>query len=212
MYDLWYSIGIAVMDPDLVKAMKAVPPKFDKVTRVITENGAVYSSNDQTAGLLEAGATTNMRSAIAAYLHRSPAAPPVSIFTAGKWCQFLTVGAMFVSCVQTAHTAFEKAAGNAPPKLSPSFPALLGLCLLDQAFCNLLMGNPTNPDLVEALGEFGVPAAPASPDLKTLAAFAGDTSFQNARDAMLSAADGCWATGCSEQFVFWAGKNEHAVL
>ena len=101
MYDFWYSLGVAVIDPDQGKGLlnaintAAPPPDFTFEQRVTVD---IDSNGNPTArpasvntGLLTEGPTTSVRSAIAAYVQRfSKAAygvnaPPIGIYCAGRF-------------------------------------------------------------------------------------------------------------------------------
>jgi hypothetical protein len=215
MYDLWFSLGVAVMDPTLVTDIDAAGPVFTRVTRVITEKPSGWTfTNATTAGLLQAGPTVAVRKAISAHLQKNPAAPPVSIYTAGKWSQLLTVSGTFRQYLSTANAAYVAALGGAAPNFSPCFPAALGLCLLDTTFSGRFVKNPPNladPDFVQALDEFDLNSNPNSPEFRTISAFArGMAIAQN--QLLVTSPEAEWADLCPDQRDYWDPQNDRAVI
>ena len=80
MYDFWYTLGVATIDPTMLTPLKE-HAKFTDVERVVNETiGGVPQKprKGPHTGLVERNATTNMRLAIFAALKKfSSDAPPV---------------------------------------------------------------------------------------------------------------------------------------
>jgi hypothetical protein len=221
MYDYWFTIGSGIMDTGLLVAINAVPPVFNLVDRTISETvGGVTTTlpKNATAGLLVKDPTTNVRLAIWNFLKQSPAVrpfpvPPISILTAGRFCQFLTVAAIgYAANNNLANQAYTAALQGADPgTFSPGFPAFLGACLIDSTLATkVATNNLLDPDVQTAVTQFGIDTSPQSNEWPVLTRFAADGNFVTASGNLLNGAT--WATGCLDQFLFWVGKNEHAIL
>jgi len=219
MYDFWFSLGAAIMDPTLINVVNAAGPVFNRVTREIIETdstGAVtfQETNTLTAGLIDVTATTTVRGAIASFTQSNPAAPPVSVYTAGKWCQLVAVTTInFAQDIGLANQAYVASLGaNQTTTFSSRFPAFLGVCLIDGGMVSRLLNPAASPDLPEALAEFGISSDPTSIERTTISAFVANTNFQTASGNLLNSPGTPWDFGCLDQFFFWAGENERAII
>jgi hypothetical protein len=229
MYDLWYAIGAAVMDPQLLDAIAAANPQFTFVPRQVIEvNAGVFDARPQcpSTGLLINGPTTSVRKAIAGYLKEKafPAPPPIGIACAGRFCQLICIkpyaGSNFVDILKGrigddelprgAFPAYQKAiSGGLQPK-SPMFPALVGLCLMDGNFTKGF--EPLDDDVKAGLLEFGVDPAAADDDWKVISRLAADPDFKSARQNVLLGQSSPWQNPPTcEQFIFWDDFNERAI-
>jgi hypothetical protein len=225
MYDLWYSFGTAIMSPGLLTRLQGLEPEFQLVTRTITETAdpeptGMYDpplTDDTFAGVLDSDSTTDVRKAIWTYLTQAQTSPtrsipPVSIYTAGKFCQLLNVPTtdFFEDIIANANAVYKDALGDYDPDtFTPGFPAFLGVCLVDSKLSGKV-ANPADADLTEAIGEFGINPDPASPERTVIASFTGDKRFQPLQRSLLN--EGPWRTSCADQFLFWVGRSEHAVM
>src|SRR5215472_11625764 len=95
MYDLWYTLGVAVIQPELLDAIKAAGPVYDLIDRLVIEvqdGERILRPKDPRAGLLEKRPTTSVRVAIAKFVKQfSPSAPPIGIYTAGRFCELVVL-------------------------------------------------------------------------------------------------------------------------
>jgi hypothetical protein len=224
MYDFWFTLGSAIMNPSLLAAINAVPPVFNLVDRTITETagGAVTFNNPNTttAGLLDQNATGLVRDAIWNFLQKNPAVPskfgppPISIYTAGKFCQLLTIPAMGfaanVSLANSAYTASLK--GALPATFSGRFPAYLGLCLVDAILQTKLAAQAPDPDVNNSVAQFGIDSSPTSTEWPVITGYAAHPSLTAASSSLLAGAASPWLITCGDQFLFWAPNNERAIL
>jgi len=127
MYDLWYSFGTAIMSPGLLTRLQGLEPEFQLVTRTITETAdpeptGMYDpplTDDTFAGVLDSDSTTDVRKAIWTYLTQAQTSPtrsipPVSIYTAGKFCQLLNVPTtdFFEDIIANANAVYKDALGK----------------------------------------------------------------------------------------------------
>jgi hypothetical protein len=230
MLDFWFTLGSAVMDPNLLTVVENAKPSFLQVNREIRENGAIVIANNPASGLLGDNAanpaTTRVRLAIRGYLKKNSASPPISIYAAGKLSQLVQVPQIkFRDNIKLANNAYVQACGmanvaNDPKSFSPQFPAFLGLCLVDASLSVLFSSG--GADLDEVIEEFGVNPDPAQPDLKVMnqtltfkSAGATTPDFVTAQNDLLNGL--AWQGGCREQIIFWTGLNggdgnERAVL
>jgi hypothetical protein len=219
MYDLWFTLGSAIMDPGLLDAVENSGPVFQRVERRTTEPTTGFDEiNTTTAGLLQSQPTTSVRQAIAAFLRtKSVTPPPVSIFTAGKLCQFLTIPEIGIrEAIGAGNTAFQKVAQASAPLKAPSqgFVAILGLCLVDPGLV-FLIKNPDQDADASAHGaavEFGLSAF----EWGIIGRFVTQSDFAGGQQRLFNtpqfAAFDPWIRCCGEQFVFWNGQNDRAVL
>ena len=228
MYDLWYVLGAAVMDPRLLDAISDAGPEFTFVPRQVIEiTDGIFDARPQapSTGLLKNGPTTAVRKAIAGYLGKTfPAPPPIGIACAGRFCQLMCIqpyaDSTFVDIikgqpdaggiVRGASPAYRRAiSGGLQPRL-PMFPALVGLCLMDGNFTAGFA--PLDDDVKSGLLEFGVDPAAGGDDWTIISRLALDNDFKSAREDSLLGNNAPWEsrTTC-EQLIFWDDFNEHAI-
>jgi len=225
MYDYWYTIGRAIMDPGLLTAVNGADPApyFERVTRKMTEtdsagNTTTVADNSATAGLLAEDNTISVRSAIWNWLSANPVSagnpplpPPISIYTAGRFCQFLTIQSIdFVTRIAEANNAWRVSSQGADPAtFSERFPAFIGACLIDGDLAQKV-ATPGDPDLQDAITQFGINAG--SPEFGVANRLVNHEDFITSQGHLLSDPDATWTDTCGDQFFFWVGKNERAVL
>ena len=220
MYDFWFTLGSAIMNPALLTTISAVPPVFTRVNRTITETGGTPPLiNTTTAGLLNATSTPLVRDAIWNFLQTYPAipsksGPPISIYTAGKLCQLLTIPAIgFVANVGLANTAYTASlSGASPATFSESFPAYLGLCLVDPALQTKLAALLPDPDVANSVAQFGINSSASSTEWPVITGFAAHPSLTAATSSLLAGPASPWLTTCGEQFLYWGPQNDRAIL
>jgi hypothetical protein len=218
MYDLWYAIGYAISDQSFLGKIDASPFKRLKA-RIFTEVGMDASVhvivNAKTAGLLDMNAAGNVRDTIHGALPVGH--PPVSFYSAGKLCQFLTIGIIdsakgldFKGIIQQANGVYKaQVAENA---VSAGFLALVGLSLLDTAARALLAGATAAKD--KLLAEFGITV----PDEKKwITNISGASDFITAQKSLTKGDGNTWDPneGCSELFFPWddgSAKSSRAVF
>lgn len=212
MYDFWFTLGRAIMRIDLLDVIEKTA-HFERLReRDIIEtdmHGARKTlTNTVSAGLLQPDPTTAVRKAIRKYYvdHHVAGAPPVSIFTAGRFSQLLQVPAIgFRKNVELAGQSYRNALQGHSERFTNGFVAFLGLCLVD-SIITTEFANPSDPDLLDAIQEFGIDPL----ELPNIVRYIGDEPFQKAQSDLLNGSG--WPCGCLEQFRFWKGKNEHAIL
>jgi hypothetical protein len=220
MYDTWYALGYAISTssigtPGLLKTITDITdatPAFVKLkARIFTEVKADGSSyvivNNRTAGLLDMNVTANVRKTIHGALPAG--SPPVSYYTAGKFCQFLTIGLIdsankrgFKEIIYLANGVYAAQVGGAA--VSSGFLALVGLSLIDTTARGVLAGSVApKPDL---LSEFGVSNAQ---EITMITNISKDATFQAAQASLITGDGNTWDPneGCSEQFFSWDGGN-----
>jgi hypothetical protein len=220
MLDLWHTLGTILVFPDdffsasdaLVKQIGG--PLFEWVPQVYSEerdaNGVALSGPfatfvNKVGGNLDKNITTAARSMLAQYVatHHGELAPPISIYTAGKFCQMLTVPSFdFKNKMNAFVTAFRRAGGTS---LSPSryFLSLAGVSLLDFDL-SATLSDASDPDRLGIYKEFRV----TDPEKAVMTAFVKDPDFIRAQKLLLDPPD--WDS-CLEQFSFWAAHNERMV-
>jgi len=222
MYDFWYTLGTAVMFPDdLLTAVDAVPAQFTLLKeRLIVEvdadeNTTALRRNTRTAGLLEQASTDDLRKALGTFIRtKNAASPPVSIYTAGRLSQFVTIPSIqFSTVIHSANTAYTAAVSGFTGTLPPTFPAVLGVCLVDGTLVALIQ-NPLTDSLNEFMVEFGISTDPQDAVRLVINAFVSDPAFTTATGIFLSEPDATpWIITCAgEQYFFWPDKNERAII
>jgi hypothetical protein len=235
MFDLWYATGAAIMFPELLDAFEAQgvaagtavgEPLFYPVPSIQfcdggKPNAPIVNPNlkNQIAGnppviadsgFIVASIIDEVRVAIKDLVHeRFPFAPPISLYTAGKLCQVLTVKAFdWKNNIKLANQGYQAAVKSLPTKRSPNFPAFLGVFLLDPGLTNSLSGAQGPPTAAQqALAEFQIT------DPGEIAAFQSlvtpGNSFINAQAKLLGPPT--WTT-CREQFLAWSGHTDAMVI
>jgi hypothetical protein len=227
MYDLWFTLGSAIINPALLDAITAVGGVFTPVfQRQITETDntgkqTFISTNSKTAGLLDNIQTSTARIAIRDFLLNSNVpAPPISIYTAGRMSQLVTLPNInFDTLIRDktsggASGAYADAAKAFPAPYSAAFPAVLGLALIDGTLLSLIP-TPGNANLVAVMQEFGLSADLKSPERQALSMATADKRFTDASASLLSgtaSSDTPWQDLCSDQLFFWDTQNARAVL
>ena len=167
-----------------------------------------------------------MRSAIAAYVQRfSKAAygvnaPPIGIYCAGRFCQLIKIPQFQVPLANTAlsdimtsaHAGYSdalKATGNQPSKLS-TFPAFLGLCLMDATFvCHF---SPITNDVKQVASEFGIDVATPGLEWKIATAFVKTPGFTKAVAHLMGGNQNPWLSKVTlEQVLWWSNSSQYAI-
>jgi hypothetical protein len=223
MYDFWYALGVAAIKPRLLDAI-AKEVKFDFVTRKIIETDqsghkTVLPKGPNT-GLLEYAATTSVRRTMARFVKKfSPSAPPIGIYCAGRFCQLMRIchfasqhpnDSKFTDIIKLANKAYIKALDGGPKSAMPTFPAFLGLCLMDGNFV-FDFKRPTKK-LKEAVSEFGIRVGNASREWQIATAFVKTAEFQTATQYLMAGDSNPWQAHITlEQIYFWPTFSEHAI-
>jgi len=225
MYDFWFTLGSAIIDPGFLTTITNAldKPFFQLLTlRLILETDPItgkiqtISQNTRTAGLLDLDKTPKFRLAVRAALPAS--APPVSIYAAGRLSQLLVVpGIKFADVMSKASTAYANAKATVNPgNLPASFPAVIGLCLLDSTLASLIAKpgdfTPDGTDLKEFMMEFGISATPNTPERQMISNYVHDTKFGEAASSLLAGDSTPWQDVCGDQFFFWSPQNVRAVI
>lgn len=193
MYDFWFTLGYAAIKPALVGDVEKLAD-FQFVDRVVVEadDSGITTRRGPSTGRLIKGSTTAVRKKIASNLSAVPGVPPIGIYTAGRFCQMVSIdqfqsggkNTKFRDIMILANTAY-KATSNYTAKVN-TFPALMGMCLMDGLFVTLILkfvgkkatkGEKT--ELKEILAEFGVTSTD-SDDFKKLAKFVAQKEFKRA--------------------------------
>lgn len=207
MMDLWYTYGAMVADPGLLKAIGNANPLFAMIDMTVTEalTGQPASTDDRpAAGYLDNTSTTAIRQLIRDYVVKNlkAGAPPISLYTAGKFCQLWnTHQAGLTKSINDANAAFTRAGGIAANS-SPALLTIVGLCLLDSIFISRYLLS-TKPSTVAATAaEFGLDQAGG--EWKIVQTLAQDTGFGTAHTELFTAP--CWSgkQACTEVFAFYA--------
>ncbi len=223
MFDLWHTLGtILVFPTEFFTASDALTasvgrPLFENVPLVYSEErdaqgiaigaqGSKYSYVNKVGGNLDGNITTAARTMLATFLsnHYGPLAPPVGIYTAGKFCQMLTVPSFDFKSSMTAFANAFKAAGGVAISPSPCFLALVGASLIDASLAAVLI-DPSDPRRAAIYQEFRV----TDTEKAVLSAFIHDKKFGDTQKKFLEDPPD-WDC-CSGQFLFWVGHNEHMV-
>jgi len=237
MYDFWFTLGSAVMDAGIFTNIQTAiknsnTPPFTLLTsrRIVEVGGKGFDkTNTKTAGLLSSVmpdfATDTIRQLIRSYIQGNKNAPPVSIYTAGKFSQLLAIKWIdsvkqidFPKIMTLANTAFVKAAkGATAGALPPNFPAIIGLCLLDNAVATLIAtsipGTADGATLAAFMLEFGISKDAASPERMILTSYVTDQANFGLASGTLQQGDSTpWQDLCGDQYFFWDTQNERAVL
>jgi hypothetical protein len=169
MFDFLYTLGLCVIRPALVKAVSDLHPKFFRVQRTITEIDAagketVVSKGSPQTGNLDKDSTEAVRARIGQFVKGySQSAPPIGIYTAGRFCQLVNVpyfssaklnNSSFADIVALFHSGYLEAMHSEPESTLPTFPAFLGLIAMD-AKMRFQFNQPTD-QLDRVLSEFGI--------------------------------------------------------
>jgi hypothetical protein len=222
MYDLWYTLGVAVIRPELLDAIKAAGPVYDLIDRYVIEvqkGEQTLRPKDPRAGLLEHNPTTNVRVAIAKFVKQfSPSAPPIGIYTAGRFCELVLLpnfasalpsSSSMKDVINLAHTAYDGAIGHGPQSTLPTFPAFLGLCMMDGNFVAAFK-KPTTL-LKQAVSEFGITIDPKNLEWQIANLFVKAQEFRQAVKLFMASDMTGWTSNTADQIFFWDGFTEHAI-
>jgi hypothetical protein len=228
MYDLWFTLGSTVLNPNLVDGpdgkggIKALAD-FEFVSRVVTDYKPKkpVTRIGPSTGLLISGPTTSVWRFIT---DNVPGAAPVSIYTAGRFCQLVMIPKFkskdkkttFRFIMDTAKKASD--AAKCDIAKSADFPALMGLCLLDGELVARIRAS-ANPDvdLDKILAGFDVNRNNTNKDWEKIQSFvdASNNDFKTAAGLLMSS-DGDmnpWDEDGTtiEQAIFWEGKSEFSI-
>ena len=168
----------------------------------------------QDSGFVVAQMIDNIRGIVSEAVHGVlPSAPPISLYTAGKFCQFLTVSAYdFKANIKLANSAYQAVAKGLSGTRSPNYPAFLGLLLIDSGLTDSLGATSFAPTPAnQALTEFQISNASEITSFQTLATSA--SSFRTAQANLLGGVgtDTTW-TSCREQFLGWSVHTDAMVI
>jgi hypothetical protein len=238
MFDLWYTTGAAITFPEILDEVTAKgnaagiaagrndgDPLFFTIPAIQFSNGgtpnvpilnpnipnpaAAVAPVIRDSGYIVRDIIGAVRTAIKDSVHkRFPFAPPISLFTAGKFCQLLTVTLFdFKNNVRLANQGYEAAVTNLPAKRSPNFPAFLGVYLMDSSLTGAVSGatGPTT-EAQKALAEFGITDPGEMAVFGTLSQVG---PFLTAQSNLLRPP--LW-TSCREQFLLWGIQNDAMVI
>ena len=220
MYDFWYATGVAIMRPKLLDVIEEAKPSFTFVKRRIVETDSAGKVEELPevpgTGLMELDSTTRVRLAIAGFVRAfSPVAPPVGIYTAGRFCQLFAFGkfssihpdSTLRDVLNFAGNAYRRALQAGPESSLPAFPAFLGAALMD----GRMVDNLKTPLGIqeEAIAEFGV--IRGSRDWDIAVSFAQDDDLIKASNRLMNDDESLWQHGTGEQMFFWRGRSEHAI-
>jgi len=229
MYDFWYTLGATAIDPTLLAAIKK--PVFNFGQRLIIENvdSKPALRIAHSTGQLDNQATTDARAQIAGFFAGKkaafPAAPPIGIYTGGRFCQLMTIRkfdsgdpqSTFARIIQRANTAYGKGVAAVSNPQSVMFPAFLGLLMMDQKFVVAFDGLPAaqvDPAVKEIFGEFGIKVVDGNPDFELAKAIVKTQEFKDSvADLMGPNNLNPWSDGGTtlEQALFWSNKSEYAI-
>ncbi|MBS1857039.1 MAG: hypothetical protein JST11_16840 [Acidobacteria bacterium] len=248
MYDFWFTLGVAIMQSDFFGTVSA-PPDFNHIVRLTVETDTSVTppkiekfENTISAGKLDSNGAPKFRAALNKQLKTLAAAgmipppPPTSVYAAGRLSQLLLVPELGFSGEQgffaVAHEAFSSAVADTNANVSTfpaTFPAFLGLCLIDGGLRALLRNDgridrvmltkelevanrPDGPivdDLGELLDEFGISRDANSPERKVLTGFLNGT--EGVVQDMVRRNGNPWQFGCPDWLVYWSPQSDRAV-
>jgi hypothetical protein len=238
MFDLWYATGAAIMFPEIfdevvsggnaagVAAGRAAgAPLFyhvpaiqfcdDQRVPVVNPNNPAPGNAPliTDSGFIVADIIDDVRVAIKDAVHsRFAFAPPISLYTAGKFCQILTVPAYNLRTnISLANQGYQTVVKNLPTKRSPNFPAFLGVFLMDPGLTASLSGAVGATTTAQnALAEFQITDPGEISAFQNLAK-PGD--FMTAQSNLLGNVAGppTWTT-CREQIVGWSPRTDGMVI
>lgn len=227
MYDFWFTLGAGIIDPaGLDKALQGTEFYFCQRLTLMLEESGPRLLNGPSTGELDKDTTPKVRLEISKFVHAGfDSAPPIGIYTAGRFCQLKQIPVFRESNPQSklkdildsCNGAYQEAIRAVGPSKLPKLPALLGLCLLDGNFVAAIIKHPSGPQpaqdqMVGIAAEFGV--APGTSDWKFVLAFVTSQQFRGATDLFMARDDkNPWAKtgGTLEQAMFWVGKTEYAI-
>jgi hypothetical protein len=231
MYDFWFALGQGIIDPNgCIQAVDNGHPNFTflpRISIVFKPDGAALLQGPST-GTLEEKPVRGVRQSIFAYLKNiyKDNAPPIGLYTAGRMCQLYMipqfrrgdVTSTFQGILNYANGGYQHMVTAFGASSLPKFPALLGLCLMDEQFADAITGYPggdqtRQAEMLEILTEFGI-SSPSGPDWNRIKAFVGTQGFADAESRFMGKdEEDPWAkTGSTfEQMIFWAGKSDYAI-
>ncbi len=195
-----------VIDPKLLDLVTTANPGFGRIKMTIAET---VKGKKQTplgvpaAGYLNEADTTKPRLVLHTYAQANfgAAAPIISLYTAGKMCQFWnTYLAGLKLALDQARGIFEskaKPAGLNPP-YSAKFATLLGATLIDDRLTNALQ-TAGDRDVAK---EFGIDPASGSEEWNTILGFASDPALPTTQNNLLAAPS--WSPHCAQKVFFYA--------
>ncbi len=220
MYDFWYATGVAIMRPNLLDVIEGAQPTYKFVKRRLIETDKDGNETELPdvpgSGLMEKESATRVRLAVAGFIRAfSPAAPPVGIYTAGRFCQLFALGqfssnhadSTFRDIINFAGNAYKTALHAGPESSLPAFPAFLGAILMDGA----IGGNLATPsvDQEEVAAEFDV--LRETRDREIAVNFAEHPDLIKASRFLMVEDRNPWQRGTGEQMFFWKDRSERAI-
>jgi hypothetical protein len=226
MYDFWYALGVATISPGLLPAIAPlVDFTFTQKITVLPANFKVLGGPN--TGLLVEGdasanppvpGTTLVRAKIAEYVKGySTSAPPIGIYCAGRFCQMMKIAffesshkndSALTDIIKLANTAYTRALGGGAPSTLPTFPAFLGLCLMDGNLASDFAGR--TPALREAASEFGIVVDDRS--WQIAASFVTQPEFRTATQYLMAGNSNPWQSHITlEQMYWWPRISENAI-
>ena len=256
MYDFWFTLGSAIIHPEFLDAVgKTAQPNFNRIMRVTVESTLVPTPETTetfmeaiSAGKLDSAGTPKFRVALQQQLvalsrkGKNPPPPPTSVYAAGRLSQLLTIEPLgfggpnghLAEAQRAFKNAVDQTPGANPAEFSNTFPAFIGLCLIDGGLRSLLedaapaaiAGDAATPtraltnvsrsdgqivdDLGEILAEFGISSDPRSPERQVISNFlAGSEDII----ALMMRADGNpWDVACADWLVYWSPQSDRAVI
>ena|ERR1017187_1546456 len=132
------------------------------------------------------------------------------LYTAGKFCQILTVPAYNLKTnIGLANQGYQAAVKNLPTKRSPNFPAFLGVFLMDPQLAHSLSG----PSPTIAQKRVGRVPDNGPGEISAFQNLANPGDFMTAQSNLLGNVAGppTWTT-CREQFVGWSPRTDGMVI
>jgi hypothetical protein len=241
MFDLWYATGAVVMFPEILDEIStkgdaagvaagrtAGAPLFFHVPTIQfcdgqnpnaplqnpNSNGAAAVPVIRDSGFVVADILEDVRTAVKDAVHKwFPFAPPISLYTAGKFCQILTVAAFdFRNNVKVANQGYAAAVKHLPAKRSPNFPAFLGVLFMDAGLSATLSGAAGSATVAkQALAEFQITDAGEVSAFQTLAKPGNFLVAQSNLLGNASPSQPTWTT-CREQFIAWSPRTDAMVI
>ena len=218
MYDMWYTMGVAVIRPALVAAIGK--PNFTFVRRELIERDStgavVFQTNGaSTTGNIDKTDSALVRSNIASFVKQySPSAPPIGLYCAGRFCQLVNIAKFdtgtpgdtsLQAIVNLFHNAYVLALGSGPESSLPIFPAFLGLMTFDATLVSEL--NPTSARVQAVLTEFGITAG--SREFQIASQFGAAADFAKAAQWLMEGDSTPWDDNPTEEPIFY-WDDEHS--
>lgn len=211
MYDFWYTLGTAIIHPNLLDAVRNAHPAFDfcpRLTVLTPKDQRPLVRQGPSTGLLKKDPTNRVRVEIFKFLRGiSKNSPPVGVYTAGRFCQLIlipsfdgtTVPSALSDLIRLAHSAYEESTKSMQPKNLAGVTALLGLLMVDGVVAGEIQtwpsGKPGQPLMEEIVREFGIEIDSKPGDFAIVTKFVQSNDFKVAAHLFMDGTNNPWFDG-----------------